>query len=115
MRLAWSASAAVSITTILTLAAPFADIPRQPADARGAPQPLTHQPALARQAVLTLSHFNTANSTHDGRLTLSQAQLDGWTSVVRHFAQIDPTGRGYVTLDEVQTYTVSHRHVRHRG
>ncbi len=47
--------------------------------------------------------FNTANTTHDGHLTLDQAKAAKMTSVVTHFASIDRGGKGYVTLDDVKT------------
>jgi hypothetical protein len=49
-------------------------------------------------------HFAAANVTHDGRLTLEQAQAAGWKMVVRHFQDIDHDHKGYVTLQDVREF-----------
>ena len=49
-------------------------------------------------------HFATANVSHDGRLTLDQAQAAGWKMVVRHFQDIDRDHKGYVTLQDVREF-----------
>lgn len=48
--------------------------------------------------------FNAANTTHDGHLTLAQAQAAGLKPVVDHFNDIDTHHRGYVTFNEVQAW-----------
>jgi hypothetical protein len=48
--------------------------------------------------------FNAANTTHDGHLTLAQAQAAGLRPVVDHFSEIDTAHRGYVTFNEVQAW-----------
>lgn len=48
--------------------------------------------------------FNAANTTHDGHLTLAQAQAAGLRPVVAHFGEIDTAHRGYVTFNEVQAW-----------
>jgi hypothetical protein len=47
------------------------------------------------------ARFTTANTTHDGHLTLAQAQAAGLKPVVDHFSDIDAQKRGYVTFNEV--------------
>ncbi len=48
--------------------------------------------------------FQAANVTHDGHLTLEQARNGHMPSVVRHFAEIDQSHLGYVTLADIQAY-----------
>ncbi len=48
--------------------------------------------------------FNAANTTHDGHLTLAQAQAAHMGGVARQFAAIDSQGKGYVTIDDVRAY-----------
>jgi hypothetical protein len=45
--------------------------------------------------------FNAANTTHDGHLTLAQAQKAGMTMIVKNFKAIDTQHRGYVTFNDV--------------
>jgi hypothetical protein len=49
-------------------------------------------------------HFAAANVTHDGRLTLDQAQAAGWKIVVRHFQDIDRDHKGYVTMQDIREF-----------
>jgi hypothetical protein len=48
--------------------------------------------------------FGAANTTHDGHLTLAQAQAAGLKMVVDHFADIDMSKRGYVTINDIQAW-----------
>ncbi len=45
--------------------------------------------------------FEAANTTHDGHLTLAQAQAAGLKPIVTNFAAIDTAHRGYVTFNDV--------------
>ena len=45
--------------------------------------------------------FDAANTTHDGHLTLAQAQKAGMKPIVTNFAAIDTQHRGYVTFNDV--------------
>jgi hypothetical protein len=45
--------------------------------------------------------FAAANTTHDGHLTLAQAQAADLKPVVDHFAEIDTAHRGYVTFNDI--------------
>jgi hypothetical protein len=48
--------------------------------------------------------FEAANTTHDGRLTIDQAQAANWIGVVRHFQQIDRDQKGYVTWQDIKEF-----------
>ena len=72
--------------------------PPAPADVAPAPAPAVRKPARPRPS------FETANTTHDGRLTLKQAQTARWARVVRNFQAIDTGGKGYITRAELRTY-----------
>jgi hypothetical protein len=61
------------------------------------PAPQTDQSTVQR----FIERFNAANTTHDGRLTLAQAQAGGMPIVVQHFDEIDAQHRGYVTLQDI--------------
>lgn len=45
--------------------------------------------------------FQHANTSHDGHLTLAQAQQAHWMDVVAHFAAIDAAKRGYITFNDI--------------
>ncbi|HTJ89673.1 MAG TPA: hypothetical protein VL356_05805 [Acidocella sp.] len=45
--------------------------------------------------------FDAANTTHDGHLTLAQAEKAGMTKIVKNFNAIDTQHRGYVTFNDV--------------
>ena len=46
-------------------------------------------------------HFDSANITHDGHLTLDQAKAARWTAVVRRFDKMDADHKGYVTATDI--------------
>jgi hypothetical protein len=48
--------------------------------------------------------FAAANTTHDGHLTLAQAQAAKMRPIVDHFAEIDSQKLGYVTVNEVEAW-----------
>ncbi|GAC1337813.1 MAG: hypothetical protein NVSMB18_03260 [Acetobacteraceae bacterium] len=73
-----------------------------PAAPAGATRP--HQ---ARQTFA--QRFEAANTTHDGHLTLAQAQAGHMPSVVRDFATIDKDKHGYVTMEDVKAYRAARR------
>ena len=50
------------------------------------------------------ARFEAANTTHDGRLTLQQAEDGNLRSVVKHFNEIDARHLGYVTLNQVMAW-----------
>ena len=45
--------------------------------------------------------FDAANTTHDGHLTLAQAQAAGMKMVVANFSAIDTQHRGYATFNDI--------------
>ena len=47
-------------------------------------------------------HFDSANITHDGHLTLDQAKAAKWTAVVRRFEKIDADHKGYITAQQLR-------------
>ena len=51
-----------------------------------------------------LMKFYAANTTHDGHLTLAQAQAAGLKPVADHFADIDVQKRGYVTFYDIAAW-----------
>ena len=52
--------------------------------------------------------FANANVSHDGRLTIDQAQA-GMPMVARNFASIDVEHKGYVTLPEIRAFAAERR------
>ncbi len=70
----------------------------------------THaQAAQPTRTHLTMEQrFEKANATHDGRLTLEQANT-GYKSVARHFSAIDKDTKGYVTEDDIRAYYKTQR------
>ncbi len=95
-------------SVIYALAAIPAAAQSPPSVAPPVQSPVPPGPArpLARGLV---ARFNDANATHDGRLTLAQARASHLAWVVRHFAEVDAAGKGYVTLADLQAYRDSHR------
>ncbi len=64
---------------------------------------------------LTMSqHFQQANVTHDGHLTLDQAKT-GYKSVARHFSMIDQDKKGYITEDDIRAYYKTQRALHHQS
>jgi hypothetical protein len=51
-----------------------------------------------------LMKFYAANTTHDGHLTLAQAQAAGLKPIADHFSDIDAAKRGYVTFFDIQAW-----------
>lgn len=58
-------------------------------------------------------HFDAANITHDGHLTLEQA-VRRYITVARHFQAIDVGHKGYVTTDDIRAWHKARREARHR-
>ena len=53
--------------------------------------------------------FEEANTTHDGKLTLEQAQAAKMTRVAKNFDAIDTEHKGYVTPAEIKAYNKAQR------
>jgi hypothetical protein len=54
--------------------------------------------------------FDAANTTHDGKLTLAQAQQGHMKRIADHFDDIDTAKKGYVTLDDIKAWARAQRH-----
>jgi hypothetical protein len=65
------------------------------------------KPDHARRSLA--DRFDAANTTHDGKLTLSQARAGHMNAVARDFAQIDKEKRGYVTMDDIRAFQKERR------
>jgi hypothetical protein len=48
--------------------------------------------------------FEAANTTHDGRLTMDQAQAASWRPIARNFQAIDRDHKGYVTMQDIKEW-----------
>jgi hypothetical protein len=51
-----------------------------------------------------LEDFYAANTTHDGHLTLAQAQAASLKPIVDRFSEIDTAKRGYVTFYDIEAW-----------
>jgi hypothetical protein len=51
-----------------------------------------------------IQRFEAANTTHDGKLTLEQAQAGHMPAIAKHFADIDINHRGYITMDDIRSW-----------
>jgi len=67
----------------------------------GAPGPRGHDGGMMQR---WQAHFDAANTTHDGHLTLAQAQAAGLKPIVDHFAAIDTQNRGYLTFNQIMAW-----------
>jgi Ca2+-binding EF-hand superfamily protein len=67
------------------------------------PEPAASQD-VAPHANRFLDRFNTANTSHDGRLTLQQAQTAHLPWVAHNFSAIDMQQKGYITVQDVRAY-----------
>ncbi|WP_322012025.1 EF-hand domain-containing protein [Paraburkholderia sp. J12] len=54
------------------------------------------------------ARFEAADTNHDGKLTLAEAQA-GMPRVAKNFDQIDTTHKGYVTLNDIEQYLAQRR------
>jgi hypothetical protein len=59
---------------------------------------------VSHQAHRFLNRFNAANTSHDGLLTLQQAEAAHMPWLARNFAAIDTQQTGYVTLQDIRAY-----------
>ena len=85
----------------------------QPAPDAGPPPPPNQAPQMAPAGRMgPRAKFEAANTTHDGRLTLDQAQAGGMRGVARHFNEIDADHKGYVTLQDIHAWRQAKRAAR---
>ena len=75
--------------------------------AQTAPQAMAGSPRMERMMQQLQERFAAANTTHDGKLTLAQAQT-GMPMVAKHFDQIDTQKNGYVTLPQIEAFMREH-------
>ena len=68
------------------------------------------QPGPHRQTVA--QRFAEANTTHDGHLTLAQAQA-GFPAMAYLFDRIDRDRKGYITMADIHAYYEAKRGARH--
>ena len=83
--------------------------------------PLLAAPALAQTATppttehharrTAAQHFDDANTTHDGHLTLDQAKI-GYKSLAKSFSQIDVNHHGYITMDDIKAWRAAKKAAR---
>jgi hypothetical protein len=69
-------------------------------------------PAPAHHRMSWKERFAQANVSHDGHLTLEQAR-QGYVTIARHFHAIDASGKGYVTLEDIDAWHKQQREARH--
>jgi hypothetical protein len=65
-----------------------------------------HHPRMTRE-----QHFAKANTAADGHLTLDEAK-SGYPLVAKHFHDIDVDGKGYVTVQDIQTWNAMRKVAR---
>ena len=95
---------------------PAAGPPSGPPAGEAAPAPAEGRRAHAHHARRPLAErFAEANTTHDGHLTLAQAQDAHMNAVARDFGLIDKQKRGYITLDEIKVFRHERRAARARA
>ena len=77
----------------------------------GAPPVGAHGPQRpsANPLMMMQVQFAQANTTHDGHLTLAQAQKAGMQNIVNHFADIAVSPHNYVTIDDIVAWQISAR------
>jgi hypothetical protein len=77
------------------------------ADAQTATQPMGASPRVERAMQMLQSRFQSANTTHDGKLTRDQAAA-GMPRVAQHFDEIDTQKNGFVTLPQIEAFMRQH-------
>jgi hypothetical protein len=74
----------------------------QPSPAQAAPMQSWHHHGAMMQK--WEQRFAAANTTHDGHLTLAQAQAAGLKPIVANFEAIDTAKLGYVTFNDIMAW-----------
>ncbi|MBM7124701.1 EF-hand domain-containing protein [Dyella flava] len=77
-----------------------------PAIAVAAPQTSMNSPRAQQMMRMLEQRFDAADTNHDGKLTLAEAQA-GMPRVAQHFADIDTNHQGYITLDQIKAFMAS--------
>jgi hypothetical protein len=65
---------------------------------------MQQQPGPQPRGGQMVQRFENANTTHDGKLTLEQAQSGHMPAIAKHFADIDINHRGYITMDDIRSW-----------
>jgi len=73
------------------------------ADAPGAAPGATAHASPKPHRMTWEQRFAEANVTHDGHLTLQQAEA-GYPTIARHFHEIDADKKGYVTEEDISNW-----------
>ena len=82
--------------------------PPAPAAAPAAPAPARAKP----HRMSWKERFARANVTHDGHLTRQQAE-QGYRTIARHFAEIDASKKGYITVEDIAAWHKLQRAMHH--
>ncbi|GGA14403.1 EF-hand domain-containing protein [Dyella caseinilytica] len=77
-----------------------------PVVAVATPQTSANSPRAQQMMRMLEQRFAAADTNHDGKLTLAEAQA-GMPRVAQHFADIDTTRQGYITLDQIKLFMAS--------
>ncbi len=108
-----STCAAVALAATLALPvhaqAPLPTVQNGPAGAPAAPFTPAPTPGNRAGVERFVQRFQAANTTHDGRLTLAQAQAGHMPGIVKNFAAIDQQHLGYVTLQDIRAWRQAHQ------
>lgn len=117
----FAAPACAQSTTPNTMApgsgAPAAPTTTAPTGASSA-LPDTPAPAASshhKHSQTLQQRFDAANTSHDGRLTKDQAVAAKWGYVTSHFSSIDKNHNGYVTVDDIRSYSKARRATHHKS
>ncbi|MHC1481334.1 EF-hand domain-containing protein [Frateuria aurantia] len=84
----------------------FAAAAMLPSIVIASPQAEGGSPRMQRMVQMLEQRFAAADSNHDGKLSLGEAQA-GMPHVAQHFQDIDTAHQGYVTLAEIEAYAAS--------
>lgn len=122
MRLAvFFLSAVLALPAAAQSLSPTAGSPGPAAAAPGAPPTMAPAESTPGPAIKTPTkrtrrsaqqRFTEANTSHDGKLTLEQAQTAKMRRVVDNFDAIDTKKHGYVTMAEIKAFNHQQRMAR---
>ncbi len=84
--------------------APALAPPAAPSPPDAPPPPAGEPPPAGSMMGIMQQKFAAANTSHDGHLTLAQAQTAQLPLVVKNFGAIDTANRGYVTFNDIKAW-----------
>lgn len=70
------------------------------------------KPATKHTRMTWEQRFQEANKAHDGRLTLEEAK-SSYKTIARHFQEIDTSGKGFVTENDIRAWRAVAKEKRH--